>query len=160
MQFRELLKRLCLAGVRPTCNGSQNAMADSENPYTAPNATSPVTPSRRLGVVVGVTCLLICCVPIVPILREVVDMWQSLSESPSTSVRPVSLLILGLKWSGICVLIGLPLCPMCAWLAKRLGSRLGEELAVWSIGLCIAPVGIAFLAPFVIVPATGSSFGT
>jgi hypothetical protein len=135
-------------------------MANLENPYTPPKEGSSTTVSPRLGLFVGMTCLLICCVPTIPILREVVEMWQSLSESPSTSVRPVSLLILGLKWSGLGALIGLPLCPMCAWLAKRLGSRLGEEIAVLSVGLCFAPIGIALIAPFVIVPATGSSFGT
>jgi hypothetical protein len=119
-----------------------------------------VSRHARWGIVLGVTCWLLACIPAAMIVRELVEMWQALSARPSTSVRPVALWMLGLKWSAVNVLCGAPLVLVCATIAERLGSKLGSSVAVWSIVMCAAPLALAFFGPFYIVPATGSAFGT
>jgi len=139
---------------------AKNTVTDSSRSISPTAADAAVTRRARWGVALGILCWLLACIPTGVIVWQLADVWQSLSAAPSHSIRPVGLWILGLKCSGVNLLCTVPLAYVCATWAERLGSKFGADLAVWSVVMSIVPIALAFFGPFVIVPATGSSFGT
>ena len=133
----------------------------TQNPYSPPrSAVDREARFRVVGHAAGAIGFFVGLAPSLLVLFSLAEMWEALSDSPSTSVRPVELYLLGFKWLAINVFFCIPLSCGFAKVAQRCGSSLGCRASLWSTVFCPFPVLLSFLGPFVVVWGTGSSFGT
>ncbi len=114
---------------------------------------------KFVGVCAGGTCLLAIIIPSAVILADLFRMFDVLVVAPSSSVRPLGLWYKGIWLTVVNLLYGIPLAIGCGQLSRGCKSVAGENISVWSAGLCIGPVVLAVGGSAVVVFLTNSSFG-
>jgi hypothetical protein len=136
---------------------------ESINPYVAPSIREDDSSRyRSAGTVIGVIGLLIALAPSLYILSGLIAMWWELatmSDRPS-SIRPMGLSVAMAMATVAGFLICSPIALICSWVANRLGSPTGRQLAKSGAGLFFLPFLVGLGGVILMCLLTGIELGS
>ena len=135
---------------------------ESLDPYSVSSIATDDSHRIRLGTTIGVFGLLIALAPSLYILYGVIAMWWQLStmNDPPTSIRPMGFSVAIIAATGVGFMICSPISLACSWLANRLGSPSGAELAKSGAALFALPFAIGLGGVFLMCVLTGVQLGS
>jgi hypothetical protein len=117
---------------------------------------------RRLGTLIGAAGLLISAVPSLYILYGVAGMWWTLATmaNPPQGIRPMGFAMAVFAAMAAGLVVCAPLCLLCSWAARRLGSEDGFQLAKAGAGLWALPWVIGLVGVWLMCYFTGVQLGS
>jgi hypothetical protein len=132
------------------------------DPYAVSSIVADDSRGTRIGTTIGVVGLLIALAPSLYILYGVIAMWWQLAtmNDRPPSIRPMGFSVAIIMATGVGFIICSPISLACSWLANRLGSPTGAELAKSGAALFALPFAIGLGGVFLMSVLTGVQLGS
>lgn len=115
----------------------------------------------KSGFAIGVLGLLVGSAPSLYILYLLGAGWLSLAAMPEppASIRPMGFAAAAFLATGVGVFICSPVCFICSWVARSIGSEDGAAIARLGVGMFTGPLAIAILGIPLMCFFTGVQLG-